>query len=215
MNVIVQEEATQIQILGDDTAVVQVQAGLQGPQGIPGPQGEPGPDEASLISFEAYATITETNVQDAIEQLQSQVQARIPTVKSSIYLEDNNIPTNIETQNVGVKVAGNFQAGPTCGACTYNGNRITYNGSNQTRICVLASADITSSPNNTFLLEIRKNGQVIAGSRCKIRIGTSIGGGTLNAFVDVNNGDYLELWITNTTSNADATVIDTTMVLMN
>jgi len=189
-------------------------SGPPGPAGPAGPPGPAGPSDADQVTFVPCNTLTETNVQDALCELQQQVAARIPTVKSSIFIEDNATAT-VVTQNVAVKVAGTFLAGPVCQSCSYNGNRITYNGTDTTRVLVVASADITSSPNQTFLLEVRRNGQPVDGARCKVRVGTAIANGSLNAFAIVNTGDFLELWVTNITGAANPTVVDATLALMN
>jgi hypothetical protein len=135
-------------------------------------------------------------------------------VKSSIFIEDNAIST-VLVQNVAAKVAGVFLSGPICNACTYNGNRITYNGNRATRVMALASADVLSSPNQTFILEIRKNGLPVDGARVRIRVGTAIANGTINAMVPLVTGDFIELWVTNITSAAAATIVDATIALMN
>lgn len=196
----------------DDVNLALAVNGVPGPQG---PQGPPGPSDADLIDFVPCASLTETNVQDALCELATQVAPRIPTVKSSIYIENNATPTDIVTQGAAVKVAGTFLPGPTCSNCTYNGNRVTYNGTQNTRVMALASADILGGNNQTYQIELRKNGQPVSGATGKIRHGTSVANGTLNAFIDIATGDYIELWVANLTSNADATIVDATVALMN
>jgi hypothetical protein len=190
-------------------------AGPDGPAGPPGPPGPPGPGSADLISFVPSDPLTETNVQDALDELATAVAPRIPTVKSSIFIEDNATPTVIATQNVAVKVAGTFLAGPACQACTYSGNRITYIGTRPTRVMAVASVDVNGPNNQTYLLEMRKNGQTVNGARTKIRSGTTIGSGALAAMIPLDPNDFVELWITNLTSNADPTVVDATLAMMN
>ncbi|HEY7823596.1 MAG TPA: hypothetical protein VIG24_12210 [Acidimicrobiia bacterium] len=182
-----------------------VQTGIQGP---------PGPSSADGISYVASDPLTETNVQDALTELADAVAPRIPTVKSSIYIEDNATATSVDL-NVAAKVAGTFLAGPACSSCTYNSNRITYIGARNTRVMAVASIDVNGPNNQTYLLEIRKNGQVVNGARTKIRSGTTIGSGAMTAMIDLVTNDYVELWITNTTSGEDPTVVDATMALMN
>lgn len=192
----------------------QVSVFVEIPTGPPGPQGPPGPGTADTVSFIASDPLTQTNVQDALDELATAVAPRVPTVKSSIYIEDNATAT-VLNQNVATKVAGTFLAGPACQACTYNGNRITYIGTRPTRVMALAAADVNGPNNQTYLLELRRNGNAVPGARVKIRAGVDVANGALNAMIPLDPGDFIELFITNTTSGQDPTVIDATVALMN
>jgi hypothetical protein len=152
---------------------------------------------------------------DAVDNLFDAVQARIPTVKSSFYIEDNATATDV-SQNVAAKVAGTFLSGPTCSSCTVDGNRITYNGDRPTRVLASASVDLDAPDGNqTYLIEVRRNGDAVAGARCKIRRFNSMANGSLVAFIDLEPDDYVELWVTNVTSGSDPTIIDATVALIN
>jgi hypothetical protein len=183
--------------------------------GIQGPAGPAGPGSSDLISFVPADPLTETNVQDALTELATAVQARIPPVKSSIFIEDNATAT-VVTQNVAVKVAGTFLAGPACQSCSYNGNRITYNGTRLTRVMAVASVDVDAGSNNeTFIVELRRNGLPVDGARVRVRRFNAIANGSISAMIDLTTSDFVELWITNTTSSVDPTVVDATFALMN
>jgi hypothetical protein len=183
--------------------------------GIQGPAGPAGPGSSDLISFVPADPLTETNVQDALTELATAVQARIPPVKSSIFIEDNATAT-VVTQNVAVKVAGTFLAGPACQSCSYNGNRITYNGTRLTRVMAVASVDVDAGSNNqTFMVELRRNGLPVDGARVRVRRFNAIANGSIAAMIDLTTSDFVELWITNTTSSVDPTVVDATFALMN
>jgi len=170
--------------------------------------------DAEAVPFEPSDPLTETNVQDAIMELATKLQARIPTVKSSVYIDDNATPTPL-TQGVGAKVEGTFLPGPTCMACSYNGNRITYNGTRNTRALAVASIDLIGGNNQTYFLELRKNDQPVAGVRTKIRHGNVVASGSLNGFINLTQGDYIELWVTNLTASSAATITDATFALAN
>jgi hypothetical protein len=198
-----QDVANSVTITED---VVLVQTGIQGP---------PGPADADGVTFVPADPLTETNVQDALDELATAVAPRIPTVKSSIFIEDNATATEV-TQDVAVKVAGTFLAGPACQACSYNGNRITYNGTRNTRVMAVASIDVDSGSNNqTFMVELRRNGLSVDGARVRVRRFNAIANGSIAAMIDLTTGDFVELWITNTTSNQNPTVVDATFALMN
>jgi hypothetical protein len=169
---------------------------------------------ADQVPFTPTDPLTETNVQDAVDELAAAVQSRIPTVKSSIFIENNTTATQA-TQNVAVKVAGTFQAGPTCIACQYNSNRITYIGTRNTRALCVASVDVDGPNNQTYLLEVRKNDQPVDGLRVKVRKGTQVIAGTVVGHIPLATNDYVELWITNTTSGDNPVISDATMALMN
>jgi hypothetical protein len=192
-----------------------IKPGPKGDAGPPGPQGLAGPGTADTVSFVPADPLTETDVQTALTELADAVQTRIPTVKSSIFIEDNATPTEV-TQNVAVKVAGTFSGGPACQSCGYNGNRITYNGARNTRVLAVASVDVDAGSNNhTFLVELRRNGLPVDGARVKVRRFNAIANGSIAAMIDLTTGDFVELWITNTTSNENATVVDATFALIN
>jgi hypothetical protein len=198
----VQDQPNTITITED---VVLVQTGIEGP---------PGPSEADGVTFVPADPLTGTDVQTALTELADAVQTRIPTVKSSIFIEDNATATEV-TQNVAAKVAGTFSGGPACQSCGYNGNRITYNGARATRVMAVASLDVNSEANQTFLVELRKNGLPVDGARVRVRRFNAIANGSIAAMIDLTTSDFVELWITNTTSGADPTVVDATIALMN
>lgn len=170
--------------------------------------------DAEAVPFTPADPLTETNVQDALMELANAVQARIPTVKSSVFIADNATVTSL-TQNVAAKVAGTFTAGPACMNCTYNSNRITYNGTRNTRVLALATVDLTAGNNTTLLLELRKNGEAVSGVRSKVRHGSTITTGAVLGYIELVQNDYVELWITNLTDSSDATITDATLALMN
>lgn len=135
-------------------------------------------------------------------------------VKSSIFLTNNATPTPV-TQNVAAKVLGAFTEGPACQSCTTNGNRITYIALPATRVLAVASVDVDDGNNQTYLVEIRKNGAPVPGASVKVRRFNAIANGALAAMVPLVTGDFVELWITNLTSGSDPIVVDATMALMN
>jgi hypothetical protein len=170
--------------------------------------------DAEAVPFTAVDPLTETNVQDAVDELAAAVQARIPTVKSSVYIEDNAVATVVD-QNVAAKVLGTFLPGPACQSCSYDSNRITYNGTRNTRVMAVASVDIDGPNNQTYVVQLRKNGNAVDGLRTKVRKGTAVAAGSITGHIPLTTNDYVELWITNTTSGDDPVVSDATFALMN
>jgi hypothetical protein len=170
--------------------------------------------DAEAVPFNAVDPLTETNVQDAVDELAAAVQARIPTVKSSVYIEDNAVATLVD-QNVAAKVLGTFLPGPNCMACTVDSNRITYIGTRNTRVLAIASVDVDGPNNQTYVIELRRNGELVDGLRSKVRKGTQVASGSIVGHIPLTTNDYVELWITNTTSGDNPVVSDATFALMN
>jgi hypothetical protein len=170
--------------------------------------------DAEAVPFTAVDPLTETNVQDAVDELAAAVQARIPTVKSSVYIEDNAVATLVD-QNVAAKVLGTFLPGPNCMACSYDSNRITYNGTRNTRVMAVASVDIDGPNNQTYVIELRRNGETVDGLRSKVRKMTAVASGSIVGHIPLTTNDFVELWITNITSGDDPVVSDATFALMN
>jgi len=170
--------------------------------------------DAEAVPFTAVDPLTETNVQDAVDELAAAVQARIPTVKSSVFIEDNATATQVNL-NVAAKVLGTFLPGPNCMACTVDSNRITYNGARNTRALAVASVDVDGPNNQTYVIELRRNGQSVDGLRSKVRKFTAVASGSIVGHIPLTTGDFVELWITNITSNENPVVSDATFALMN
>jgi hypothetical protein len=170
--------------------------------------------DAEAVPFTAVDPLTETNVQDAVDELAAAVQARIPTVKSSVFIEDNATATQVDL-NVAAKVAGTFLPGPACQSCSYDSNRITYNGLRNTRALAVASVDIDGPNNQTYIIELRRNGQSVDGLRSKVRKFTAVVSGSIVGHIPLTTGDFVELWIKNTTSGENPVVSDATFALMN
>ena len=170
--------------------------------------------DAEAVPFTAVDPITETNVQDAVDELAAAVQARIPTVKSSMFIDGNTTATVVD-QNVAAKVLGTFLPGPNCMACTVDSNRITYIGTRNTRVLAIASVDVDGPNNQTYVIELRRNGQSVDGLRSKVRKGTQVASGSIVGHIPLVTNDFIELWITNTTSGDNPVVSDATFALMN
>lgn len=170
--------------------------------------------DAEAVPFTAVDPITETNVQDAVDELAAAVQARIPTVKSSVYIEDNAVATVVD-ENVAAKVLGTFLPGPACQSCSYDSNRITYIGTRNTRVLAVASVDVDGPNNQTYVVQLRKNGNAVDGLRTKVRKVTAVINGSITGHIPLSPGDFVELWITNTTSGDNPVVSDATFALMN
>jgi hypothetical protein len=78
--------------------------------------------------------------------------------------------------------------------------------------CIIASP-YHWKDNKQFSIYIAKNGTINTASRSLVRVatGTDNRSGTCLALLNVNPGDYIELWIANDTDTTGATVLDMTL----
>ena len=143
------------------------------------------------------------------------IDSRLVGVRGSLFVEDNQTPTVISTQGVAVPAAlGNVQSGPPCRFCHINGGGVlTYVGPLDRIPTVIATYTLQADANTTFALEIRKNGQVVPGSRKRLRFGpnVTIATGGLVANVEMSTDDELQVWVSNLTNTTDCTVLDLTL----
>lgn len=144
------------------------------------------------------------------------IDERLGGLRGSLFVEDNQTPTVIETAGVAVQAAlGNVQSGPFCRFCAINGaGVITYVGPLDRVPTVQAAFTLQSTGGNkSARVEIRKNGQVVPGSAKRVRFGpnVTVQSGALVANVEIAAGDELSVWVTNLTDSTDLTVLDLTL----
>jgi hypothetical protein len=141
------------------------------------------------------------------------IDAQLLAVRGSLFVEDNTSPT--VSPGAGAKaVLTGVQSGPACRFCDVDGNRITYVGPLDKVPTVVATVNVQSAANTTLQVQIRKNGQLVAGASKKIRlgIGVSLGSVAVAANIPLSTDDFLELWVANLTGAQDVTVTDATLV---
>ena len=71
-----------------------------------------------------------------------------------------------------------------------------------------ATVSVTSSPNQTFEVGIAKNGEIETESVERVKVGSGGDSVSVSCHADFeqSDGDYIELWIRNTTGTANPTV---------
>lgn len=140
------------------------------------------------------------------ESLQTVVD--LPAIRGSFFVEDNNDPTTDPGAGKKAVLTG-AQAGPPCRLCEINGNRLTYIGEPDVAT-VIVTANVTTAANTTVQLQVRRNEQLVPGASKKIRlnVGQPLGAGALAANIELQTGDFLELWVANLTGPQDVTVTD-------
>ena len=144
------------------------------------------------------------------------IDERLTGLRGSLFVEDNQTPTVISTQGVAVPAAlGNVQSGPPCRFCDVNsGGVLTYVGPLDRIPTVQAAFTLQSAGGNkTAKIEVRLNGQAIAGSAKRVRFGpnVTIQSGSLVSNVEMSTGDELQVWVTNLTDATNLTVLDLTL----
>ena len=142
------------------------------------------------------------------------VDARLLSVRGSFFSEDNTDPT-VSPGTEGAKaVLGTVTSGPPCGFCEIDGNRLTYTGTLTKVPTVFVTANVETAANTTVQIQIRKNGERVPGAAKKIRLnaGQPLGLGAISANIELEQGDFLEVWVANLTGAQDVIVQDVTLV---
>lgn len=138
----------------------------------------------------------------------------ITSIADQIYsqtnMHSNATATVIDTINVPKKVAGTFVAGMSSNFTADTTGRMTYNGATTEVVSVRASVTLVPvGINQVLTIYIAKNGSVIADSRIS-RTVSSGASGNVGLFYNVSMtaDDYVEVFVSNGTSNNDITVVD-------
>ena len=124
------------------------------------------------------------------------------------YMTNNATATTISTVDTPVKALGTTTANAINQKFTHTDNRLTYVGALIRDFQVTATASLTSGNNNVIGLYVAKNGVVIASS--EMYSTTSSGGRaesiTCQTILELNEGDYVEMYVENTTAATNITV---------
>jgi hypothetical protein len=139
---------------------------------------------------------------------------QITSIANGIYaqvsMHDNATLTTINTINVPVKVAGTFVIN---GASNFNSDttgRLTYTGATTETVSVMASVSIdVVGVNQKITVYIAKNGIVLPAAKIS-RVFTNGDIGNVGVFYNVSMtaSDYLEVFVSNSTSTNNLTVTD-------
>ena len=124
------------------------------------------------------------------------------------YMTANATATTIGAVDTPVKILGTTTANTINQKFTHTDNRLTYSGALIRDFQVTATASLTSGNNNVIGLYVAKNGVVIASS--EMYSTTSSGGRaesiTCQTILELNEDDYVEMYVENTTSVTNITV---------
>lgn len=130
------------------------------------------------------------------------------------YMTGNATATSIVATGTPVKAAGVTTEMSISQRFTHTDNRATYDGVIARDFKVTVSSTITAGNGHQIGVYIAKNGVPLDDSETYIT--TNSGGRVENAYcqviTDLDDGDYLELWVGNNTNTTDITVVDMNLI---
>lgn len=118
-------------------------------------------------------------------------------------------PTTVTVAGTYYKAAGTTTAGELDDLTMPQDNRLTYIGVPERHFHILATISMTCDGINKIIgFKIAKNGTPIDGSvsRRRVGTGTDIGALAVQADVALATNDYVEIWVTNETTNTAVTL---------
>ena len=152
----------------------------------------------SGISLTATGNIIAISSNDALHYVES-------------FLQTNTTDTVIAATTTPVLIAGTWEFGANTGFTQTSGGKLTYNGSDTAVLTVHASISIepvSGNNNQDISVYVAKNGVAIAGTRISAVISN---GAPQNLSLSTNQSfatnDYIELFVQNSTSTANLTVV--------
>ena len=145
-----------------------------------------------------------------------EIDQRLGGLRGSLFVEDNTAATQIDTADTPAvaNLGPNVQEGPPCAFCDVNGTgRLTYQGPLTRVPTVTAQFTVECLANRTVKVALRKNGDPVPGGATRLRLGPNVtfSSGGIACNVEVETGDFLELFVANETSTDNITVRDLTL----
>lgn len=134
---------------------------------------------------------------------------------ASYYMNNNATVTTITTVDTAVKIEGTTTDSAVTQKFTHTNNRQTYVGSITRFFKVSATVSFDSGNNKVVGCYIYKNGVEVTESEV---YGTTNGSGraenvTIQAILELQTNDYVEIWIENSTDTTNVTVTDLNVIL--
>jgi len=135
---------------------------------------------------------------------------------SNYFMNSNVTVTDIISSGVAVKVAGTTTSNSLTQKFTNTSNRATYTGGFSRIFNITAIASITSSSSNDQIgLYVAKNGTIISSSEVYLTTNASNRAEniTIQTIVELATGDYIEIFVENSTDTSDLTVTDLNVLI--
>lgn len=161
----------------------------------------------------------QTPWRDEWVQAMTTIDERLGGVRGSVYAEGNTAATTFSAVNTPAPVVydSSLIAGPPCAFCEVDTTtgELTYIGPLDRVPTVLATVDISGSANKTYVVRVRKNGDVIPGVLTRIRLGPNVtkGTGAIVGLVPMSTGDTLRLFATNETDGTSVVIEDSALTV--
>jgi hypothetical protein len=117
--------------------------------------------------------------------------------------------TTISSSSTPVKISGTTSTANLFRFTAPVSNRMVYDGTKTRKFQVMAAISMTSPSNNKiYKFYIAKNGTVLpeTGQLRKIASGSDVGALSIFGVVELVPGDYVEVWVENTTDNSNITI---------
>jgi hypothetical protein len=134
---------------------------------------------------------------------------------SLYFMNGNATATVIAATGTAVKVAGTTTSGAVTSKFTNTNNRATYIGAIDRLFKLTATMSIESGNNHIIGVYVAKNGALINDS--EVHITTNAGGraeaAAVQASVQLEANDYLEIWVENDTAATDITVTNLNVII--
>jgi hypothetical protein len=136
-----------------------------------------------------------------------------------VSMNGNTTITNISGANVWTKIAGTTNFTPASYQFTNGGvsNKLQYVGANMKMFHIACTISVKSTSSGSNLKAVLyKNGVALTTGivQAKMASSSDIISTAIHVMTDMSTNDYLELWITNTVSNADFTITEMNLFAM-
>ncbi len=134
-------------------------------------------------------------------------------------MNSNTLLTNVPSANTWTRVAGTtlFSSGSYMFSNGGTSNKLVYTGTKMKMFHIACTISVKSTQSGSNLkAAIYKNGVQLSTGVVQTKMGTStdIVSTAIHVMTDMNQNDYLELWITNTVSGADFTITEMNLFAM-
>lgn len=129
---------------------------------------------------------------------------------SQYYMNGNLTTTNIASSGVAYKVEGATTSNTRTSKFTNTDNRATYIGAFSRNFYAVATLSMSSSTNQLIGSYIAKNGTILTESEIYLQTDNNgdITNVTIQALVDLDTNDYIEVFVENASSSSNITVSD-------
>lgn len=134
---------------------------------------------------------------------------------SSYYMIGNATATTVSEIGAAYKISGTTTSTAITQKFTNTNNRATYDGAVRRDFKVVATLSVTSGNNNQIGIYVAKNGTVLPESETYITANVSgrAENGVVQAIVAMVSGDYVEIFVENSTAAANITATEMNVVI--